>query len=39
LQMVERWNGRAPLVVPVGVNNNGAALLMPMGAVDTPATP
>jgi prohibitin 2 len=39
LQMVERWNGRAPLVVPVGVNNNGAALLMPMGAVETPAGP
>src|SRR3984957_11602938 len=39
LQMVERWNGRAPLVVPVGVNNNGAALLMPMGAVETPAVP
>jgi prohibitin 2 len=39
LQMVERWNGKAPLVVPAGVNNNGAALLMPMGAVETPAAP
>jgi prohibitin 2 len=39
LQMVERWNGKAPLVVPVGVNNNGAALLMPMGAVETPVGP
>jgi prohibitin 2 len=39
LQMVERWNGKAPLVVPVGVNNNGAALLMPMGAVETAPTP
>jgi prohibitin 2 len=39
LQMVEKWNGKAPLVVPVGVNNNGAALLMPMGAVETSATP
>jgi len=39
LQMVERWNGKAPLVVPVGVNNNGAALLMPMGAVEKPASP
>jgi prohibitin 2 len=39
LQMVERWNGKAPLVVPVGVNNNGAALLMPMGAVEPPAAP
>jgi prohibitin 2 len=39
LQMVERWNGKAPLVVPVGVNNNGAALLMPMGAVETPPGP
>ncbi len=39
LQMVERWNGRAPLVVPVGVNNNGAALLMPMGAVEPAAAP
>ena len=39
LQMVERWNGKAPLVVPVGVNNNGAALLMPMGADQTPTGP
>jgi len=39
LQMVERWNGKAPLVVPVGVNNNGAALLMPMGAVDASPGP
>jgi prohibitin 2 len=39
LQMVERWNGKAPLVVPVGVNNNGAALLMPMGAVEPRPAP
>jgi prohibitin 2 len=34
LQIVERWNGRSPLVVPAGVNNNGASLLLPLGAPD-----
>jgi prohibitin 2 len=38
LQMVERWNGKSPLVVPGG-NNNGAELLMPMGAIQTPGAP
>jgi prohibitin 2 len=32
LQIVERWSGRSPLVVPASVNNNGASLLLPLGA-------
>jgi prohibitin 2 len=39
LQMVERWNGKAPLVVPIGANNKGAALLMPMGAGESATGP
>ncbi len=34
LQIVERWNGKSPLVVPSGVNNTGASLLLPLGAPD-----
>lgn len=37
LQIVEKWNGRSPLVVPAGVDNTGAALLLPLGAADKPA--
>ncbi len=36
LQIVERWNGRSPLVVPAAQNNSGAALLLPLGTVDAP---
>jgi len=32
LQIVERWNGKSPLVVPAQANNSGAALLLPMGS-------
>ncbi|PWU17958.1 MAG: hypothetical protein C5B50_10175 [Verrucomicrobia bacterium] len=32
LQIVERWNGKSPLVVPAEANNGGAALLLPLGA-------
>lgn len=35
LQLVERWNGRSPLVVPSSGNNSAAALLLPLG----PPTP
>jgi prohibitin 2 len=34
LQIVERWNGKSPLVVPAGINNSGASLLLPLGAPD-----
>ena len=37
LKIVERWNGRSPLVVPADVNNTGAALLLPLGRADKPA--
>ncbi len=31
LQIVEKWNGRSPLVVPSDQDNNGAQLLLPLG--------
>jgi prohibitin 2 len=39
LQIVERWNGKSPLVVPADVNNTGAALLLPLGPAEKPSTP
>jgi prohibitin 2 len=39
LQIVEKWNGKSPLVVPAGENNTGAALLLPLGPADQPAPP
>ena len=36
LKLVERWNGKSPLVVPVDKNNSGASLLLPLGASPTP---
>ncbi len=39
LQIVERWKGKSPLVVPAGVNNTGASLLLPLGAPDKIVTP
>jgi prohibitin 2 len=38
LQIVERWNGKSPLVVPAGADSTGAALLLPLGAADKPVT-
>ena len=34
LQLVERWNGKSPLVVPATANNTGAGLLLPLGPVE-----
>lgn len=39
LQIVERWNGKSPLVVPADLNNTGAALLLPLGPAEKPAVP
>lgn len=39
LQIVERWNGKSPLVVPSDPNNAGAGLLLPLGAPETAAAP
>lgn len=37
LQIVERWNGKSPLVVPSEPHNPGAGLLLPLGpAANTP---
>ncbi len=38
-KIVERWNGRSPLVVPAGPDNTGAALLLPLGPADKAAAP
>jgi prohibitin 2 len=38
LQIVEKWNGRSPLVVPAEAGDAGAGLLLPLGAAEKPAT-
>lgn len=37
LKIVERWNGKSPLVVPADPNNTGAGLLLPLGPEPVPA--
>lgn len=39
LKVVERWNGKSPLVVPVNNQSSAAALLLPLGAPDKPVLP
>jgi prohibitin 2 len=39
LQVVERWNGKSPLVVPATANTTGAELLLPLGSAGTPVAP
>lgn len=39
LQIVERWNGKSPLVVPAAGNQTGAGLLLPLNPAAPPATP
>lgn len=39
LQIVERWNGKSPLVVPSAANESEASLLLPLGPAKKPATP
>jgi len=34
LQIVEKWNGRSPLVVPADAANNGSRLLLPLGEAE-----
>ena len=38
-KIVERWNGKSPLVVPAQANNAGATLLLPLGPAEKPAGP
>jgi prohibitin 2 len=38
LQIVEKWNGKSPLVVPGAANTTGAELLLPLGAAESPVT-
>ncbi len=39
LKLVERWNGKSPLVVPAQANNTGAGLLLPLGSAESPTPP
>jgi prohibitin 2 len=39
LEIVERWNGKSPLVVPNVPDNSGTGLLLPLGAVEKSAAP
>jgi prohibitin 2 len=39
LQIVERWNGKSPLVVPGTTDATGAGLLLPLGPAEAPASP
>jgi prohibitin 2 len=39
LQIVERWDGKSPLVVPAGANTTGAGLLLPLGSVEAAPAP
>lgn len=39
LQIVERWNGKSPLVVPSDPNNTGASLLLPLGRAENSPLP
>lgn len=39
LKIVERWNGKSPLVVPAAANNTGAGLLLPLGTAEKPVAP
>jgi len=39
LKIVERWNGKSPLVVPAAPNSTGAGLLLPLGTEPPAATP
>jgi prohibitin 2 len=36
LQIVERWNGKSPLVVPAETDNSGAGFLLPLGPPQKP---
>ena len=38
-KIVERWNGRSPMVVPSGPDNTGSALLLPVGPAEKAPTP
>lgn len=39
LQIVEKWNGKSPLVVPADGRNQGAGLLLPLGSPERVPAP
>lgn len=39
LQIVEKWNGRSPLVVPNAPGNTATGLLLPLGSGEQPVKP
>ena len=38
-KIVERWNGRSPMVIPPPSEHNAAGLLLPLSPAETPSTP
>jgi prohibitin 2 len=38
-RIVEKWNGRSPLVVPADANNAGTGLLLPLGSAEKSVAP
>jgi prohibitin 2 len=38
-KIVERWNGRSPMVIPPPSDHNAAGLLLPISPAETPSTP
>jgi len=38
-KIVEKWNGRSPMVVPAGQDGSEASLLLPIGPAEKPASP
>lgn len=38
-KIVERWNGRSPMVIPFSPDTTGAAMLLPLGSAETTAVP
>ena len=38
-KIVERWNGRSPMVVPFDTNNSVVSLLLPLAPAEKPAVP
>jgi prohibitin 2 len=39
LQIVERWNGKSPLVVPADPNGGASTILLPLGSLEKSAAP
>jgi prohibitin 2 len=38
-KIVERWNGRSPMVIPTPSEHNATGLLLPLSPAETPTQP